>query len=207
MSTRLSRVESHAATRSKLIESATVLYLREGYNSTSNVKVAEAAGYSRGAVYSNFRSKEELALAVLDKFLASELETLAQAVGRDTLDERFAAFEDWMVQASRERGWAVLKSELIVASHNNPQLREELAARDEVVRESLSQMLAELFGEAGLALLPLERQTLVRLLMSIAKGVAMDSIISPDPTKSPDWLSEITALVRSLAAMIDLSEA
>lgn len=63
---RLTREESRARTREKLLESAMELFRREGYAATSVERIAEKAGFSKGAVYSNFESKEAIFLAVLD---------------------------------------------------------------------------------------------------------------------------------------------
>ena len=58
MATRLTRPESQARTRAELIATARDLFLSDGYAGTSLERVAEAAGYSKGAVYSNFASKK-----------------------------------------------------------------------------------------------------------------------------------------------------
>lgn len=88
VSKRLSRTESQELTRAKLIESATRLYLENGYVATSTDQVAEAVGFSRGALYSNFRSKEDLALAVLDAHTEEQFQEIA-AVAADLPPERF----------------------------------------------------------------------------------------------------------------------
>ena len=54
------------------------MFFDDGYHPTSLEKVADAAGYSKGAVYSNFRNKDELCAAVLDEIRA---ERLAEASG------------------------------------------------------------------------------------------------------------------------------
>src|SRR6478672_12120515 len=63
---RLSRADSQRRTRRTLVRTARELFLRDGYFATSLERVAETAGYSKGAVYSNFRGKKELCLEVLD---------------------------------------------------------------------------------------------------------------------------------------------
>lgn len=78
---RLTREESRAITRERLLASATTLFGRDGYAATSVERIAEAAGYSKGAVYSNFASKEAIFLAVL------ELQ------GRESLDRVIAAID------------------------------------------------------------------------------------------------------------------
>ena len=59
---RPSRAERQAQTREKLIAVARQLFIADGYAATTLDKVAEAAGFSKGAVYSNFSGKEELCM-------------------------------------------------------------------------------------------------------------------------------------------------
>ena len=78
--TRLSRAESQALTRQRLVDVARDLFLREGYAKTSLERVAEEAGFSKGAVYSNFGGKDDLCLAVLDSIQGEVAEEWAISV-------------------------------------------------------------------------------------------------------------------------------
>src|SRR5207247_11276130 len=71
---RLTRQESQARTRTLLLEVATAEFLAHGYTGTSLERVAELAGFSKGAVYGNFAGKEELSLAVLENHYFSYLQ-------------------------------------------------------------------------------------------------------------------------------------
>ena len=62
---RLTREESKARTRQELLRAASRLFLRNGFVATSLSDIAEEAGLTKGAVYSNFESKEDLFLALL----------------------------------------------------------------------------------------------------------------------------------------------
>ena len=63
----MTRAETQAKTRTQLVKTARQQFFEDGYHPTSLEKVADAAGYSKGAVYSNFRNKDELCTAVLDE--------------------------------------------------------------------------------------------------------------------------------------------
>ena len=80
---RLSRQESRLETRTKLLDSAAQLFARGGYEGASVDLIAEKAGYSKGAFYSNFESKEAIFLELLDVHKRREIEVLAQLVARD----------------------------------------------------------------------------------------------------------------------------
>ena len=79
--TRLSRAESQARTRRDLIDAATVVFARRGFGGASNAEVAEEAGYTKGAVYSNFSSKDELFLAALETRLRERVGFYGQLAG------------------------------------------------------------------------------------------------------------------------------
>lgn len=64
---RLTREESKAKTRQELLRAANRLFLRNGYVATSLANIAEEAALTKGAVYSNFESKEDLFLALLQE--------------------------------------------------------------------------------------------------------------------------------------------
>jgi AcrR family transcriptional regulator len=74
---RLTREESKARTRSELLRAASRLFVRNGFVATSLSDIAEEAGLTKGAVYSNFASKEELFLALLQE-RASEADGFAK---------------------------------------------------------------------------------------------------------------------------------
>jgi AcrR family transcriptional regulator len=71
---RMTRAESQAQTRAQLVKTARQLFFEDGYHPTSLEKVADAAGFSKGAVYSNFDDKEALFLALVDEEFALALE-------------------------------------------------------------------------------------------------------------------------------------
>lgn len=79
---RLTRPQSQARTRGRLLAAAREAFIRNGFARTSLEAIAEAAGFSKGAVYSNFESKDALFLELLEaKFVADgdEIGRLAAA--------------------------------------------------------------------------------------------------------------------------------
>ena len=64
---RLTRAERREQTRDDLIAAADRLFVEGGFHATSLDQIAAAAGYTKGAVYSNFASKEDLFFAVYER--------------------------------------------------------------------------------------------------------------------------------------------
>jgi AcrR family transcriptional regulator len=75
---RLTRPQSQAQTREKLLAAAREAFIRNGFARTSLEAIAEAAGFSKGAVYSNFESKDALFLELLEAKFAAD----GEEVGR-----------------------------------------------------------------------------------------------------------------------------
>ena len=81
MQTVPTRAERQAQTRGDLVDAAERLFIRQGFHPTSVDAVAAEAGYTKGAVYSNFASKEELFLAVYERRVdarVAEMEALLE---------------------------------------------------------------------------------------------------------------------------------
>src|SRR5205807_10250328 len=82
---RRSREEKKAQTRERLIEAAARVFADKGFATTSLDEVADAAGLTKGAVYSNFENKEDLVRAVLEVH-DQRLHSIADAAGDGTRD-------------------------------------------------------------------------------------------------------------------------
>ncbi|MGH2599028.1 MAG: TetR/AcrR family transcriptional regulator, partial [Dehalococcoidia bacterium] len=126
---RLTRAESKAITKARLLDAAATVFARKGFAATSVEDIAEAAGYTIGALYSNFSGKEDLFLAVLDQHLAADAELIAEILGEASSGEdllrRLAAYFDAMYEA--EQDWRLLTNEFRLYVARNPRFNSRLA--------------------------------------------------------------------------------
>ena len=132
---RMTRAESQAQTRTQLVATAKQMFFKDGYHPTSLEKVADVAGYSKGAVYSNFRSKDELCAAVLDEIRAERFAEVLELVAQP---DRFEALREWAERVIGDPGWTPLEAEFALHARPNEQLRTELAARLDNIIEMLA---------------------------------------------------------------------
>ena len=102
---RLSREESQAQTRERLIDTAQQLFVANGYGGASIRDIANKAGYSQGAFYSNFASKEDVLLELLRRHMTAEATHLSRVMSGDGDDSEqiFAELDAW---AGRLKAWA-----------------------------------------------------------------------------------------------------
>lgn len=111
--TRLTREQSQALTRAKLLEHAVRVVAAEGYEGASIDKIAEAAGYSKGAFYSNFASKEELFLELLETHAGQDVVEIGRLVeGVTEPAEIIERFCDWADERASDPTWGLLALEL-----------------------------------------------------------------------------------------------
>ncbi|MFJ3306360.1 TetR/AcrR family transcriptional regulator [Streptomyces sp. NPDC086549] len=170
---RLSRAESQERTRERLVATARDLFLHNGYGATSLSEVAETAGYSKGAVYSNFRGKGHLCLAVLDDIRAEQLTLLTDSVMRDArIDERLAMFTAWGEAHIGDEAWTTLEVEFLTQARHDDELRGEITARVGAIREALAQLLDALAQELGVSLaMPADQAAMTLLSLGIGLGI------------------------------------
>src|SRR5262249_8545776 len=134
---RLTREQSRQQTRERLLKAASEVFLRKGYVATTVEEVAEAAGYSKGAVYANFASKDDLFLSVFDRHHAEATGSWTPAFALDIpLVERQAsilrlltrATEDLREQARTGRyTWTLLELEFMLSALRSAETRDKLA--------------------------------------------------------------------------------
>ena len=105
--TRLTRAEKKAETRERLLAAAIDIAERDGFAALTVNRVAEAAGLTKGAVYSNFESKEELLLEVVDR-LTPGLKLTSDVVPRRAFPELLDLIADALIRMSRSRSKELL---------------------------------------------------------------------------------------------------
>jgi AcrR family transcriptional regulator len=178
---RLSRAESQARTRTLLTETAQRLFLRDGYHATSLEKVADAAGFSKGAVYSNFGSKDELCLVVLDALYAERVTEIVKVFTRGTtIEERIQAFEVYAETMIGDAPRTQFEVEFALQARKDPELRAELARRDAAVADALTALIDQQTEELGLTpVMPTE--DVARALLSLGIGLGVQRFVEGAP--------------------------
>jgi AcrR family transcriptional regulator len=194
---RLTRQESQARTRALLLEVAAAEFLAHGYTATSLERVAETAGFSKGAVYANFAGKEELCLAVLENHFFALLQQFVAdfAAGGDTIEARLAVLERWWDLLLADDSWQLLAVEFAVQTRHNPNVQEQLVQRERMMRSAVTALLTQQIKQLGVTpVLPPEQLGVV--LVAVVGGIAVQRLI--DPTIPASLLTDaVRALFRA----------
>lgn len=198
--TRLTREESQALTRERLLESAAHEVIRKGAGASVR-DIAEAAGYSQGALYSNFESKELLLLELLRQHMVREVRELANLLERtrDQPGGALVALDAWLETMNAERDWSVLSMELQMhasrdeafAVHYNQLFAEHRAA--------MGRLIERLFAESDKTP-PAPPLEIAGAFMALAHGLALQRRPMPAGTADPAGMM-IKLMLRGLFAL------
>jgi AcrR family transcriptional regulator len=169
---RLTRHESQEATRRRLIEAAAQAFIRHGFDAASVETIVAEAGFSRGAFYSNFSSKDELLLAVLQAN-RQEFDSALHAIVRRETDpaRRLRAILDWYVNQNVNRGWMMLEMEFTLRACRNRRARVRMEEFNRQRAADYSALIGRHFEETGAV--PAGRpENIALVLFAAAKGLA-----------------------------------
>lgn len=151
-SRRLTRAEAKARTREQLLEAAARVFAEKGFSGASVEEVAAAAGYSTGALYSNFASKDELFVVLMTarqtRRVAAAAETWRKAATGD--EEPLAVLGQLFVeQADHGAEFALLQAEFWLYAMRKPFARRALVERLTVQAEDVRQLLEAVMRRSG----------------------------------------------------------
>lgn len=196
----LTRREKQQRTRKSLLKAAAQIFCQRGLEGASIDEVAQAAGFTKGAFYANFKSKEELFLVMLDEHFSQELERLDRAlVGTEEPHEEARAAAAEFIHFASDQGWPKLYFEFVAHAARNEDFRQELATRHQAMRERLAEVFERWKDGLGVAsALPLEQITAMMFFM--ADGFLIDRIV--EPSLSEDlYTTMIGVFLRGLEAI------
>ncbi|HEV2974724.1 MAG TPA: TetR/AcrR family transcriptional regulator [Solirubrobacteraceae bacterium] len=184
---RLTREQSKANTRERLLAAARGAFASSGFHGASVEEIATRAGFSTGALYSNFDGKEDLFLELMEREIDEHAREIADAVAkRPSVSERATGgARQWMTMIERESELLLLFMEFWAYGVRDADVRPKVAARFAQVRRLLTQLIEDGVKEFKLELaLPAEQ--LAVAVDALADGIARQRLA--DPSAVPDEL-------------------
>jgi AcrR family transcriptional regulator len=196
---RLTREEKKARTRERLLEAATAVFARRGLAAASLDEIAEEAGLTKGAVYSNFASKEELVLAVLQATSDRRIHDITAQVDvtGSVREEARKAGSMFMASTQEELSILLLGLDLIAYSGRNPEFRDrQIAYHRESLRE-IADIVESSAREFGLEL-PLPPDRFAIVLNALGIGLSIEKLLDPESVPDDLYGTAITLMYREL---------
>ena len=169
---RLTRPERTAQTRRELLAVAERRFFAHGYHGTTLDDVADEAGYTKGAVYSTFKSKGGLFLALFDEIVDQRVEEIRRLLAPLEGDQaKVEAIAEQPVEERNSR-FLLLAIEFWAQAQREPALRAGFAASYGRLRSKLAEL-----APAGR---PVEAHEWALVTLAMSNGIALERMIDPD---------------------------
>lgn len=183
MGGRLTRKEQQARTRSTLLASAARVLACKGLHRASIDDIAADAGFTKGAFYANFRSKEELFLVMLDEHFAERLAAVEDITseGGALAEQARRAGDDFVDALRGDEEWCRLFLEFASHASRHEDFRREFVARSRALRDGIAAIFERRAAELGIDL-PLPPQVIAQMTFAMGHGVAVEQLLDPDDT-------------------------
>jgi AcrR family transcriptional regulator len=168
---RLTRAQQQALTRERLLAAAERVLARHGYGGASIDLVTAEAGYSKGAIYSNFESKEAVFLELLRVYMERDMAELGRIISLAP-QQLSAALSAWLETMHADSDCPLLMAELQLHARRNPAFAERYYALQDQQTRALARIL-ERFFEARSVPLPMDPLDLAGSMTALAHGLSL----------------------------------
>ena len=176
--TRMTRGERKQQTRAHLIETARDVFVRRGFHDATLDEIAEEAGFTKGAIYSNFNGKDGLFLEVLDAQIERRWQAdMRAALSAESLEASFRAVARNLIEATRETPrWMPVLMEFWTHASGNPELRAKVSERHERNLDWVAEIIAEL-GARYRVEFRIPTREVGRGAAALARGMSLERLL------------------------------
>ena len=182
--------------RDRILDAALTVFAAEGFAGATIDAIGHAAGFTKGAVYSNFESKDELFLALLDRQFESRGALIATALDGghgDTAAIAAALSRATLDSIHDQHEYQIVLIEYWLRAVRDPQLRERLVAR----RRAAADQALRIVEQAGTSLPGKQLSALAQLVVTISSGIATEEVLQPGAVDMDTLTRLFTALLES----------
>jgi AcrR family transcriptional regulator len=191
-------------TRDKLFEAAARVFEEQGINAASIETIAAAAGFTRGAFYSNFASKDELIVAMLEDHVDQSIRRNLDLLTRHRdLQDYLEAFRNMGRGRQDPLGSApLLHMEMILFVARAEKRRPELAKRLRARRQMLTEIVTAISTHEGKNF---ENPGWVAaILLALEDGFRLHRLIDPETTPADSFLRALNDLQHAIGETFDV---
>jgi AcrR family transcriptional regulator len=199
---RPTRAQRAARTRELLMAAASKVCARHGLERASIDEVAEEAGFTKGAFYANFRSKEELFLAMLDERFAEQLRKLDRTLSEEGElgDQVHTAASDFAHDLADEPEWVRLYFQFAAHAACDERFRAELVTRERTLRARMADVVRRRTERLPFPA-PLPSGEVARMADAMIDGFALHQLLDPDDYPDALHATMWTVFVAGLEAL------
>ena len=163
-------------TRALLIRAAETIFARDGYEGAELGEIAGLAGRTKGAIYAQFRSKEDIFLALIeDRALCYRAKMEKHLARCGTFEESIAALRSFFLQRVDDHAWSLLLLEYKLFAMRHPESKKRLKERyDRIYSFDDEKRFAEILGPADKGADAISRVTAIQSLQPVISGLVLE---------------------------------
>lgn len=170
-------------TRDHLLAAAAQVFAERGFHGASLDQVAAAAGFSKGAVYSNFASKEDLFLALLEWVYATEMAATRQVIESSEVppQSRLGDFLPLLLGAEADlpEGWGALRLEFTLYALRHPRARQRLVELNDAAISATADLITAQRVRWGMPGID-SPERVARVIEALFEGIGVMRTLNPD---------------------------
>src|SRR6266545_5008709 len=197
---RLSRADRKAKTREQLLAAAARVFAHKGYAGASVDDIAEEAGFTVGALYSNFSGKQDLLMAAFERHCDQGLAQIQRTMGGPgSTKQRLEAYSRQFAELSEHRQWWLLSAELWLYAQRDPDARARLAAMERKVRAIVADALQREAARSGH---PLQAppDEVAAAVLALWRGLLQQRLLNPAAVSATTFATTVSWMLQGAAA-------
>lgn len=201
---RLTRQESRELTRSRLLDAAAVVFAERGFGGSTVELIAEQAGYTRGAFYSNFADKDEIFLAIVEERSRRGIREISGLLDASKDPTEFVHLlkerGERDRQSKQNRRWALLSAEFWLYALRNPKARRMLAEHQRHLREAYGSAISAIFTQLQIRP-PAAIDRLATVVLGLDEGIIHQHWIDPEAVPAEVFYDALELLISAAVAL------
>ena len=169
-------------TRELLLHAAETIFVRDGYEGAELGEIATLAGRTKGAIYAQFKSKEDIFLALVEHHALRHRVQMREILAKSTsVEENLAAFRQFALDQAKDEAWALLLLEFKLFTIRHPQSKKRLRHfYEEFLPGDRETTYAQFFGPAGKGRKAISRTIAVHTLQPLLSALSLEARVDPE---------------------------
>ncbi len=183
---RTRQAERTRVTRRKLLDAAKRIFAKDGFEGARLEDIAAGAGYTRGAFYANFKSKEDIFFAILEEWVRERIESLTKAVRRHSDPAgKLVALRTHYAELATDRRLVLISMEFKLFALRHPEAHARLRSRHRRIRASFGELFSEIMSALGKSI-PIAYPASSACLGAVSQGLLLEHLLDPKTLSDGD---------------------
>jgi len=183
---RTRQAERTRATRRKLLDAAKRIFAQDGFEAARLEDIAAGAGYTRGAFYAHFKSKEDIFFALFEEWVRERIDSLTSALRRHSNPaDKLVALRTHYAELATDRRLVLISMEFKQFALRHPEAHARLRSRHRRIRASFGVLFSEIMGALGKTI-PIDYPAASACLGALSQGLLLEHLLDPKTLSDGD---------------------